>query len=132
MRALLLPGGGARGILQLGLISAYLEHNSYDSLYCTSVGALNGILVHQGELDKLIDLWKNIRNSDVYSWNLWNVFGPSACLFSSKPLGKLINKYVDVDKLKANPRPMYVSATCINPIKAETKQIPTDNTTSGF
>lgn len=131
-RALLLPGGGARGVIQLGMIYAYMNQkgwtNPYDALYGTSVGALNGILLHQGQFDQLLDLWRNIKNSKVYNWNPLKMMGHGAALASSKPLIKLIEKYLDSDLLKKNPKHFYVSATCIYPLQAETRMVPCTET----
>lgn len=113
--ALMLAGGGARGILQVGYLKAWLELGlQYETLYCSSVGALNGLLLHQGEFDKLEDLWLNIKTDDVYLFNaftLWNMFTPKACVFDSSPLYKLIKKYVNYDKLAANKTKMVINTT---------------------
>jgi|SRR5579872_6032123 len=130
MRALLLPGGGARGVLQTGLIAAYLDtYKTYDALFGTSVGALNGSLLHQNEFHNLLDLWQTIRNNKVYTWNLLKMFGSAASLASDKPLMKLINQYVNIDKLKANPTKFFVSATNLQTMRAETKQMPCEDAT---
>lgn len=131
-RALLLPGGGARGVIQLGMIYAYMHQcnwtNPYDALYGTSVGTLNGILVHQNQPDQLLDLWQNIKNSHVYNWNPFKMIGHAASLLSSTPLTGLIDKYLDLDLLKNNPKPFFASATCVYPLQAETRQLPCKDT----
>lgn len=131
-RALLLPGGGARGVIQLGMIYAYMHQmqwkHPYDALYGTSVGTLNGVLLHQDEFDKAIDLWRTMSNKKIYNWNPLNMFGKGASLMSSAPLAKLVDKYLNVEKLKANPIPFFSTATCVFPLQAETRQLPCSET----
>ena len=125
MKALCMAGGGAHGILALGAYHAYLEkYGDYNGLFGTSVGSLNGILIHQGELDKAIDLWKHVKNSDIFTWNPLKMFGSSASLADSKPLAKLIDQYINLDLLSKNPRKFYVTATCIATAKPETRVLP--------
>lgn len=115
MKALSLAGGGARGIISVGYLKAYHDLGlDYDTLYTSSVGTLNGLLYHQGELDKLEDLWLNIKTEDVYTFNFFtalNIFSPKACLFDSTPLFKLIKKYIDYDKLISNPRKLIINTS---------------------
>lgn len=133
-RALILPGGGSRGVIQVGMLAAYLNNHRcagshmdelpYDALYGTSVGALNGILVHQNEFDKLVKLWQNIKTEQIYTWNFFKAFGPAASLASTKPLTRIIQQYLNVDRMSLNRKPFYVSATCIDTLYAETRQMP--------
>jgi predicted acylesterase/phospholipase RssA len=119
MRALCLSGGGSRGAIEIGAIQAYLElYGDYDQLYGTSVGALNGTFLHQGDFETLKTVWQNIKNKQIYNWAPWNLITSGASLFSTSPLSKMINKYLSPEKIKANPKPFYVSATHINPIQS--------------
>lgn len=129
-RILILPGGGAHGVLQLGSIQAFLDqYKSYDALVTTSVGTLNGFFLHSNKMPDLINLWKNIANNQIYNWNPLKMFGASASLASTAPLEKLINKYLDVELLRQNPKPFFVSTTCVNPLQAVTARMPFgDNT----
>lgn len=126
-KALLLPGGGARGVIQAGMLSAWLKNNSYDALYGTSVGALNGFLIHQGDVKQMLNMWQTIKNSDIYTWNPLKAFGKAGSLASSAPLERLIINYVDIDKLEANHKPFYVTASQISPIKAVSRQMPCED-----
>jgi predicted acylesterase/phospholipase RssA len=118
----------AHGILQLGLLAAYLEKQSYDSLYCTSVGALNGFMLHQNQFSDLINIWKNVRNNQIYHWNPLKAFGSAAALASSQPLANLIKNHLDCNKLNRTDKKCFVSATNVTTMKAETRQVPHENT----
>lgn len=112
---LCLTGGGARGIGQAGQIKAFTDLKlEYDMLVGCSVGSLNGTLLHQGEQEKIIPLWKNLKQSDIYTWMPWDIFKPltdKACLYDSSPLEKTIRSHVDFEKIKANPKPFYIGCT---------------------
>lgn len=61
-----LEGGGAKGSYQIGVWKAMDEIGvKYKMVSGTSVGALNGSLMVMHDLAKAIDVWSNIRISDV-------------------------------------------------------------------
>lgn len=63
---LVFEGGGARGAYEIGVWKALIELGiKIDAVVGTSVGALNGALVVQGDIDKALDVWENIRYSSV-------------------------------------------------------------------
>jgi NTE family protein len=65
MRALILSGGGARGAYETGAAVALLQHESFDIVCGTSIGAMNGALVAQDEADKLEQLWRSISSINL-------------------------------------------------------------------
>lgn len=111
--ALILAGAGARGIIQAGMIKAFVDLGlEYDALYGSSVGSLNGAMLHAGQVDEMVELWMNVRNKDVYTWAPWNMFIKNkGCLYDSTPLLKLIQRSVDLQKAYANPKPFTVNVT---------------------
>ena len=110
-----LVGGGCRGLLQGGMYEAFLDMGiKYDFLYGVSVGALNGTIIHQGDFNKLKPLWMNIKNSDVYKfepWNLYRLLNSNHGVYNSEPLTKLLAKYVDFNKLQQNKRQFTINCT---------------------
>lgn len=112
---LLLNGGGAKGIIQAGELMAFVNHGiEYDAIYGSSVGSLNGAMLHQGALHDLHEMWMSIRTSDVYTWNLLDLLyplGKKGCLYDSSPLRKLLNDRIDIEYLRQNPRQFYIAAT---------------------
>ncbi len=64
---LILEGGGAKGIYQLGAIEALYEAGvHFDGVAGTSIGALNGaVLVGEGTT-KLMELWDRVTVSDAF------------------------------------------------------------------
>ena len=66
VRAVVLGGGGSKGAYQIGVWQALRELNlDYQVVTGTSVGALNGALMAQGEFDAAWDLWWNMDNTQV-------------------------------------------------------------------
>lgn len=64
--ALVLSGGGSRGAYEAGAWQALSElGKTFDIVTGTSVGAINGAMVVQGELDNAIRLWKEIETHNV-------------------------------------------------------------------
>lgn len=113
--SLLLAGGGAAGINQLGQIRALMDVGiRYDQLYGVSVGALNGALLHQNRLAELNEIWLSIRNEDVYRFGIGSAIKMaqgSKAVFDHSPLLKLLKHGVDVSRLRANKLPFFVTAT---------------------
>ncbi len=65
-RALVLAGGGSRGAYQIGVWKALRELGiTFDIVTGSSVGALNGALMVQGDFEAGLELWENISPSDV-------------------------------------------------------------------
>lgn len=59
-KGLVLEGGGAKGSYQLGLFRALQEtHPDIDLVVGTSMGALTGAFIVQGNTDVLADIWQS-------------------------------------------------------------------------
>lgn len=66
MRALVLEGGGAKGAYQIGAWQLLRERGEqFDLVTGTSVGALNGALIVQGDFEAAYDLWYNASLDQV-------------------------------------------------------------------
>lgn len=64
--AVVLAGGGSRGAYQIGVWKALREEGKqYDIVTGTSVGALNGAMMVQGDYDKALQVWQNLSPQDV-------------------------------------------------------------------
>lgn len=70
MYGIVLEGGGARGAYQVGVWKALKELGiSYAGVAGTSVGAINGAMMVQGDIEKAIDVWSNLTPSQVVRLN---------------------------------------------------------------
>ncbi len=83
--ALILPGGGARGAYQVGVLKAVREissnkGNPFPIICGTSAGAINAAVLasHAHEfaegVDKLEHFWSSMKCSRVYRTDVWSVF----------------------------------------------------------
>jgi NTE family protein len=60
--AITLAGGGSKGIYQIGAWKALKELGiEYEAVTGTSIGAINGALMVQGDLQKACDMWNDLR-----------------------------------------------------------------------
>lgn len=67
MYGLVLEGGGSKGSYQIGAYKALQELGlEIGAVAGTSIGALNGAMIVQGQLEKAYDLWYNISPSQVF------------------------------------------------------------------
>ena len=65
--ALVLSGGGSRGAYEAGVWQALTElGRKIDIVTGTSVGAINGAMVVQGDLELTVKLWREIETHMVF------------------------------------------------------------------
>ena len=60
-----LPGGGAKGAFQAGVLESLYNRGlkRYDSYACTSIGAINGYYLYTGNVDKMKKMWISGENN---------------------------------------------------------------------
>ena len=120
--ALVLESGGAKGSYEIGACKALEEMGvKITAVTGTSVGALNGVMVAQQEIDQAYQMWYDIRPSKVMKIDEKRLqqlslleIKPGDMRYYIKmigeiiteggidvsPLKKLIKEYVDEDKLR--------------------------------
>ncbi|WP_352419362.1 patatin-like phospholipase family protein [Proteiniborus sp.] len=70
MVGLVLEGGGAKGSYEIGAYKALMELGiEINGVVGTSIGAINGAMIVQGDLEKAYELWYNIIPSDIFDVN---------------------------------------------------------------
>ena len=120
--ALVLGGGGAHGAYQIGVWQALKEHNiRFEIITGTSVGALNGALILQGDMEKAVGLWKKLSTRQVLAlpemaavedlrerfYQERRQMTKTALVeggVSSAPLEKLVKENLDLSLLKYNSK----------------------------
>ncbi|MDZ7340370.1 MAG: patatin-like phospholipase family protein [candidate division KSB1 bacterium] len=103
---IVLSGGGAKGAGQLGMMKYLYEQGIRPEFIAgISVGSLNATMWAQEQnLELLEKLWRSIRgNSDIYRVNWLKFWKLYRSLYDNTPLWRLIQKYVDPEKLKGSP-----------------------------
>ncbi|WP_441000676.1 patatin-like phospholipase family protein [Fodinibius sp. SL11] len=65
--ALVLPGGGAKGAFQAGVLQVLREQGfTYDVISGISVGSLNGAMLATDQFETMIEVWKDLTPKQVY------------------------------------------------------------------
>ena len=119
MNALVLGGGGSRGAYEVGVWRALREQERGFSIVTgTSVGALNGAIIAQGDYQTAVDVWSGITTDMILS--LDQVPGDSTLrerllsfgIFAreiaasggadSTPLRNLLREVLDEEKIRAS------------------------------
>lgn len=121
---LVFEGGGARGSYQIGVWKAIKELNIHvDAVVGTSVGALNGALFAQGDLEAALNIWENIKYSTIINveddliqsiaeanWRELSIQQATTQFFDIvknrgldiTPLKAMLDKMVDEEKLRTS------------------------------
>ena len=128
--ALALGGGGAKGAYEVGCWQAFEEAGiDFNAISGTSVGALNGIMMVQEDLEKARQIWLNIRFSQVMDVddeamrrmfqgdlkrdNLRAIAASIQEVMANKgfdvtPLRKLMEEVVDEEAVRAARRELFI------------------------
>jgi predicted acylesterase/phospholipase RssA len=88
-----LPGGGAAGAVQHGMLRALIKSGIEPSaMFCTSAGSLNGFgLSHLGDIDEVTKVWRGVRGErDIFSGNYWVKLPWVTGKKNAEPLRKLL------------------------------------------
>lgn len=87
MLGLALEGGGAKGAYHMGVVKAYFEEGYYfDGVVGTSIGALNGAIIAQGDFELGYELWEKMDASFLFD-------------IEQTQIQKLLNKKIDKEVL---------------------------------
>lgn len=107
--ALVLSGGGSRGAYEAGAWQALTELGiDIDIVTGTSVGAINGAMVCQGDLELTIDLWRETETHMIFDMPEGSqtidyakeiVINKGA---GTTGLRELLNKYIDEEKVRSS------------------------------
>jgi NTE family protein len=98
---LVLSGGGAKGAFQVGAERVLREEFGFrwERIFGVSVGSLNATLLAQHEYARLMDLWLNIREEDIYRKFPWPIIAVRLAIqrklgfYDDSPLRKLLQKH---------------------------------------
>lgn len=113
---LVLAGGGMKGAYQVGVWKALKEMNiKVKGIVGASIGAINGALMIQDDLEAMEELYSNIKLEDIMKLNrkinseknifdIVNIVNIAADFTEQKgidntPLREVIDKYVNIEKL---------------------------------
>lgn len=118
--ALVLAGGGSRGSYELGVWQALREMDiTINIVTGTSIGAINGSLITQGNYDLAVALWDKLDTSHVFDVQVneespvrskvlqtYRTFARNFIKSGgtdSNPLKKTLSSFFDEDKIRSSP-----------------------------
>ncbi|MDR1069401.1 MAG: patatin-like phospholipase family protein [Gracilibacteraceae bacterium] len=138
--ALALEGGGARGAYHLGAYKALRELGlEFECVAGTSIGAINGAAIAQGDWEILYDLWWNITPSQIldieddrFSELRQLRFSPENTAYFMQKAGeilmgagidtsalrKIIHQFIDEEKLRRSPTGFGLVTFSLSDMKA--------------
>ena len=113
-----LSGGGARGILHIGVLEALNKYGIHPEVISgTSMGALVGVFYASGmEPLQILDLVKSSKLHRMINWKL-----PSNGLLDLKKLIPILEKNIPEDDFACLKRPFYCTVTNLNSGLTEVK-----------
>ena len=117
-RGLVLSGGAAFGAFQIGALqtAAEMGYNKWDLIAGVSVGALNGSMIALDKFDKLVNIWNNISNNQVYTRRLNAIYIALALILcrqgilGNRPLQRKIKEAINGGSFKI---PMLVGTVSL-------------------
>lgn len=108
--ALVLSGGGSRGAYQCGVWQALTELGiDIDIVVGVSVGAINGVMVVQGDVIKTANLWREMETDMLFDVEPDADFQDFAKEFfirngaGTTGMQKLMQEYIDEDAVRSSP-----------------------------
>lgn len=135
-RGLVLGGGGARGAYQIGVWQALKELDiSYDSIAGTSVGALNGALIAQGDYEAARRMWHEIDTGKILTYDglaLSNDYTFKKTIkdvqnfvvsaishqgVSTAPLREMIANFLNLKIIYQQPKELFLCTTALPSLK---------------
>lgn len=95
-KALVLAGGGTRGAYQCGAIRAlrHIQQDDWDIVTGTSIGALNGALVVQGDYKAMDDLWHNLTQETIIKGGIPNDINIDTILNEQHLISSFFKNYI--------------------------------------
>ena len=123
--ALILSGGGAKGAWEAGVAAALLERGVPVRLVAgSSAGALNAVMVADGRIERLEQMWRTVTREQVYALRpsiLLSGLLPgvltllaldrAGSLLDPAPLRALLTSAIDFERIRASPTELLVVAT---------------------
>ena len=140
--ALVLPGGGARGAFQVGVLKAIAELmppracNPFPVISGTSAGAINSVVLaskarhYSVAVDELERVWSHFRSKHVFRTDSWTMFkssmhwmtalvfgglivGAPRSLLDNTPLRSLLSRNVRFPRIQASIDNGYLDAVAV-------------------
>ena len=113
---LVLAGGGGKGAYQVGVLKGLQEQGLLQDVSVISgaaIGAVNAMLYSMDNMDRMYQAWNEIDMDTVFDVDL-NMLAENRMYFSRNEMLAMFEKYIDMEKIKADSRDIYVSISRLN------------------
>jgi NTE family protein len=136
-------GGGAKGAYEIGVWKALREMDiQIDAIVGTSVGALNGAIMAQGDFELAVELWNNLKMTTIIEQDIENSESTKHTLTAMvklikntitnggmdvTPLKQLLNEFIDEEKIRKSKIDFGIvtfSLTDFKPVRLFINDIP--------
>ncbi|RAV09184.1 patatin-like phospholipase family protein [Paenibacillus contaminans] len=106
---LALEGGGAKGAYHMGVVKAYLESgHTFGAVAGTSIGALNGAFIAQGDFEAGYRMWESIDALSIFDIDeaeyrqllQWNLDKSTLWKMAAKTKKFIVNRGMDTSKIR--------------------------------
>ena len=108
---LVLAGGGGKGAYQVGVLKVLQEQGLLEDVTAisgASIGAVNAMLYSMNDMERMHQAWNEIDMDTVFDIDL-NMLAEKRMYFSRNEMLAMFEKYIDMEKIKADFRDIYVS-----------------------
>jgi NTE family protein len=106
---LVLDGGGGKGAYQLGVLKALTENHLLDNVVAvsgSSIGAINSVLYAMDDISLMYKAWSDIDMLTLFDVDL-AMLTENRLYFSRDEMLKLLDKYIDFDKIRKSKMEIY-------------------------
>ena len=116
---LALSGGGAKGAYQVGALDFLVNEKGVDFRIVggVSTGALQAVMVAQGDVGKLLEVWKGIESpDDIFTERIGGILGGlfgADSVYSNEPLEEKIRKHVKPERILASGRKLRIGVASL-------------------
>ena len=113
---LVLAGGGGKGAYQVGVLKVLQEQGLLEDVTAisgASIGAVNAMLYSMNDMERMYQAWNEIDMDTVFDIDL-NMLAEKRMYFSRNEMLAMFEKYIDMEKIKADFRDIYVSISRLN------------------
>ena len=106
---LVLAGGGGKGAYQVGVLKVLQEQGLLEDVTAisgASIGAVNAMLYSMNDMERMYQAWNEIDMDTVFDIDL-NMLAEKRMYFSRNEMLAMFEKYIDMEKIKADFRDIY-------------------------
>ncbi len=114
---LVLSGGGGKGAYQIGVLKALKENGYLDDVVAisgASIGAINAMLYAMDDIDMMLKAWIDVDMDTIFDVDLEMLIANKP-FFSRDELLKIMEKYIDFNKIKNSSYDIYNSICKLDP-----------------